>query len=160
MGDVSEAGWKTWYTEVYLQSEPWKARRDSVLRRASFVCEGCGERPATQVHHRPEAYRQLRKSGRELLCDLVALCDGCHELAHEKQAVHAVAPQQGDPDIHARILTIRQRMETLQKAAFDAPGVEEAMVLLTEHNALCEQILLLLQAWKASHEATADGGGL
>jgi hypothetical protein len=148
----SEAGWKTWYSETYLQSEAWKARRDAVLRRAQFVCEGCGERPATQVHHRPEAYRQLRQSGRELLCDLVALCEDCHGLV-----AHADKPKEPMPkvlrdDLHSRILDANLRMDSLRKEAREATG-ERLEDLRDQHANLCELVLRLEEAWRSSPEA-------
>lgn len=78
--------WIGWYYNVYLRSEEWHARRALVLQRESGMCQGCRNALATHVHHRAEAYRQLRKTGRELLCDLVALCDSCHmDVAHHEK---------------------------------------------------------------------------
>lgn len=61
----------------YLASPVWRAVRDKVLQRANFVCEGCLERPATQVHHL--SYRYFR---REMMFDLVAVCRDCHAICH------------------------------------------------------------------------------
>jgi hypothetical protein len=61
----------------YLQSDVWKQKRKRVLKRANGVCEGCGENPATQVHHLTYAHIQ-----NEFLWELVAICDECHERVH------------------------------------------------------------------------------
>ncbi len=63
--------------EEYLQSELWLAKRALVLRRAGKLCEGCLERPPTQVHHL--TYQHV---GEEFMWELVAVCDECHERAH------------------------------------------------------------------------------
>lgn len=65
--------------DAYLSSPDWKTRRDKVLARAKWVCEGCAEKAATQVHHL--TYEHIFN---ELLWELVAVCDGCHEIAHSK----------------------------------------------------------------------------
>ena len=66
--------WWTWYDE-YLQSTEWRARRQAVLERANFTCQGCGTRRATQVHHLTYVH-----AGHEMLWELVAICEPCHEL--------------------------------------------------------------------------------
>jgi len=50
----------------------------AVLERDLRLCQGCRQRPATQVHH--QTYRRV---GREMLFDLVAVCDECHDAIHE-----------------------------------------------------------------------------
>ncbi len=62
---------------VYLASPEWAKRRRSVMTRARGVCEGCLSVPATQVHH-----LSYDNWGDELLYQLVAICDACHEKAH------------------------------------------------------------------------------
>lgn len=69
--------WQAQY-EAYLQTPAWRHRRVLVLRRANGVCEGCMSAPATQVHHKTYAH-----VGNELLFELAAVCDDCHERAHE-----------------------------------------------------------------------------
>lgn len=64
---------------AYLDSPQWKARRRMVLTRAKGVCEGCLERPASQVHH-----LTYERVGSEMLFDLVAVCDACHASIHAK----------------------------------------------------------------------------
>lgn len=62
----------------YLRTPEWRKRRALVMARANGLCEGCREQPATQVHHL--TYRHWKN---ELLWELVAVCDACHERAHE-----------------------------------------------------------------------------
>ena len=67
---------------------PPKARR-MVSVRSDDLCEGCGKRPATDVHHRK--YRS--RGGKHTLENLIHLCggesglpggnhSGCHGIAH------------------------------------------------------------------------------
>jgi hypothetical protein len=72
--------WWEWY-EHYLQSEEWQQKRQRVLERANFLCEGCREQPAVQVHHL--TYDHV---GREFLFELVAVCGACHALVHDDLA--------------------------------------------------------------------------
>lgn len=68
-----------WWAEYneYLQSPQWQVRRDDVLRRDDYLCRGCLTRRATQAHHL--TYDHV---GAELLFELVAICDVCHERIH------------------------------------------------------------------------------
>lgn len=75
-----DAAWQEWYA-AYLRSPDWSAKRLAVMRRAASRCEGCLARPATQVHHLTYA-----RVGREMLFDLVAVCDACHDQIHEDKA--------------------------------------------------------------------------
>jgi transcriptional regulator with XRE-family HTH domain len=72
----------------YLESAYWLEKRRKVLERCRWVCEGCGNRRAVEVHHLrypqwpvlpgSEAWRRLEK-----LYDLVGLCGVCHGEVHE-----------------------------------------------------------------------------
>lgn len=73
-GDREE--WFKQHSE-YLRSPEWTKKRRIVMLRARGLCEGCMEARATQVHHL--TYRHWRD---ELLFELVAVCDECHEKAH------------------------------------------------------------------------------
>jgi hypothetical protein len=64
----------------YLNSPEWREKRELVLRRANGICEGCGKVNATQVHHLNYAH-----VGREMLFELVAVCDACHEIIHGRK---------------------------------------------------------------------------
>lgn len=71
-----------WFEEhnAYLLTPKWRSKRAAVLRRSEGMCEGCAEAPATQVHHLTYEHWQD-----ELLWELVAVCDNCHDRAHAKQ---------------------------------------------------------------------------
>lgn len=64
--------WFRWYGE-YLRSKEWKNKRQMVLNRDSFICQGCLSKKATQVHHLSYAH-----VGNEPLFELVSLCENCH----------------------------------------------------------------------------------
>ena len=66
--------------DPYLKSPAWAKRRSLVLKRTGGVCEGCGTRPSTQVHHL--SYKHV---GAEFLFELVGVCDECHERLHEDE---------------------------------------------------------------------------
>ncbi len=70
---------RQWWIDYgeYLNSIEWQQRRSKVLKRANGICEGCGERSATQVHHL--TYKNVRQ---EFLFELVAVCDPCHKRLH------------------------------------------------------------------------------
>jgi 5-methylcytosine-specific restriction endonuclease McrA len=72
------AEWRRHYTE-YLDTPAWAARRHRVLERAGYLCEGCREQRATIAHH-----LHYRRVGREMLFDLVAVCDACHAAIHDE----------------------------------------------------------------------------
>lgn len=63
---------------AYLKTPEWQLKRQKVISRAGGLCEGCGERGATQVHHLTYAHWK-----NELLFELVAVCDECHSVCHE-----------------------------------------------------------------------------
>lgn len=65
--------------EDYLASPEWAAKRDLVLAREGYVCQGCGTARATQAHH--VTYAHLRE---EFLWELLAVCPACHRRYHEK----------------------------------------------------------------------------
>jgi hypothetical protein len=71
--------WWAWYNN-YLRSEAWKARAALVRQRSGGMCEGCGTRRATQVHHL--TYKHV---GDEFLWELRAICNECHDRIHEER---------------------------------------------------------------------------
>lgn len=72
------AEWRRRYNAHVNPSNPkWRALRELVMRRAGGTCEGCGVRPAVQVHHL--TYDHL---GDEFLWELRAVCVPCHERIH------------------------------------------------------------------------------
>lgn len=62
---------------VYLKSPEWAERRRLVLARCKHVCEGCGKRPAVEVHHL--TYEHVFD---EFLFELLGLCKPCHDRVH------------------------------------------------------------------------------
>lgn len=65
----------------YLQLPHWRKIRAKRMAIANGICEGCGERPATQVHHLTYEHR-----GNEMLWELRAVCDECHEYLSQGRA--------------------------------------------------------------------------
>ncbi|WP_124558728.1 HNH endonuclease [Pedobacter sp. KBW01] len=61
----------------YLKTPEWKVKRDKVLKRDNYICQGCLENKATQVHH--ITYQNIYN---EPLFDLVSVCDACHHNIH------------------------------------------------------------------------------
>lgn len=78
MNADDSAFWRAY--EEYLASPVWKKKREKILERAGGICEGCREKPATQVHHR--SYEHV---GDEFLFELVAVCDDCHDKLHAQK---------------------------------------------------------------------------
>lgn len=76
---------------AYLKTPEWMARRDKVIRRAGGLCEGCGDKPATQAHHRTYDHWQ-----NEFLFELLALCEECHSRLHKPSIVEEDLPDIDD----------------------------------------------------------------
>lgn len=70
--------WWRRYT-AYLESAEWHTKRRLVFKRCSGMCEGCGMRPAAEVHHL--TYEHVFN---EFLWELTAVCVPCHERAHRR----------------------------------------------------------------------------
>ncbi len=64
----------------YIASSEWKSRRAKVMKSCGGTCEGCGDRPAVEVHHL--TYRHFME---EFLFELVGLCEPCHHRYHEEE---------------------------------------------------------------------------
>jgi len=69
---------RSYYWNEYLKSDDWKRKRYVVLKRDNWRCVYCGA-PATQVHHKKYARRNI---GREPIEWLVSVCKSCHESRH------------------------------------------------------------------------------
>jgi hypothetical protein len=69
---------RSYYLNEYLKSDDWKRKRYVVLRRDNLRCVYCGA-PATQVHHKQYARRNI---GKEPIKWLVSVCNSCHESFH------------------------------------------------------------------------------
>lgn len=67
--------WKQY--NAYLKTPQWQYKRQQVLERAGYQCEGCRISKAVHVHH--TTYENLYD---ELLFQLVALCVSCHNKLH------------------------------------------------------------------------------
>ena len=67
----------------YLASPIWAAIRRRVYRRAHGICEACGERQATAIHH--WGYTLKAMQGRNLNA-LQAVCESCHKRHHKIKA--------------------------------------------------------------------------
>jgi 5-methylcytosine-specific restriction endonuclease McrA len=76
--------WKRWerrrdyYRNEYLKSDEWRRKRYVVLKRDNWRCVYCGA-PATQVHHKKYAKRNI---GKEPIDWLVSVCNTCHDSIH------------------------------------------------------------------------------
>ena len=77
--------WWAWYS-AYLETPEWAARRQLVFLRARGVCEGCRSASPTHVHH-----LTYEHAGDELLYELVALCQPCHQRAHPAKDISGAA---------------------------------------------------------------------
>jgi hypothetical protein len=71
----------------YLESAHWLEKRRKVMERCKWVCEGCGNRRAVEVHHlRYPAWPCMPGSAEwkrlEKLYDLVGVCGMCHGEVH------------------------------------------------------------------------------
>lgn len=71
-----EIGGKEYYNNVYLKSDEWKSKRESILKRDNFKCVCCGGN-AEQVHH----INYLRVYS-ENYNDLLSVCKSCHTKIH------------------------------------------------------------------------------
>ncbi len=78
----SEEWWAVW--EAHMRSPAWQAIRIKVLRRDKYVCQGCGQTNASQVHHL--TYKRL---GREMMFDLVSVCEDCHAAIHASRGAES-----------------------------------------------------------------------
>jgi 5-methylcytosine-specific restriction endonuclease McrA len=71
---------RDYYREEYLKSDAWSRKRYVVLRRDNWRCVYCGA-PATQVHHKWYAKKNI---GKEPIEWLVSICKPCHDSIHHK----------------------------------------------------------------------------
>ncbi|MBI3719239.1 MAG: hypothetical protein HY252_11695 [Sphingobacteriales bacterium] len=72
---------REYYRNVYLKSEAWQRKRYVVFKRDKWRCVFCGK-PATQVHHKRYAKRNI---GKEPIHWLVSVCNDCHDSLHDKK---------------------------------------------------------------------------
>jgi 5-methylcytosine-specific restriction endonuclease McrA len=69
---------RDFYRNEYLKSDGWKRKRYVVLKRDNWRCVYCGA-PATQVHHKRYAKKNI---GKEPIEWLVSICNNCHNSKH------------------------------------------------------------------------------
>lgn len=62
----------------YLLTPEWRAKRERVLIRDNYLCQGCLSNRANEVHHTTYA-----NFGDELFFQLISLCKECHEKVHK-----------------------------------------------------------------------------
>lgn len=70
---------RNYYLNEYLKSDEWKRKRYVVLKRDYWRCVYCGA-PATQVHHKKYARKNI---GKEPIEWLESVCKSCHESRHK-----------------------------------------------------------------------------
>lgn len=63
--------------QAYLQTDGWKKRRAWALQFWGNRCALCNSPDKPEVHH-----RTYERVGKELLSDLIVLCDKCHARHH------------------------------------------------------------------------------
>lgn len=69
---------RDYYRNKYLKSDEWQRKRYVVFKRDNWRCVYCGA-PATQIHHKKYAKRNI---GREPIEWLVSICKPCHDAKH------------------------------------------------------------------------------
>ena len=74
---------RDYYQDEYLKSDAWKRKHYVVLRRDNWRCVYCGA-PATQVHHKRYARKNI---GKEPIEWLVSVCNSCHDSQHSKSKI-------------------------------------------------------------------------
>ncbi|KKL12172.1 hypothetical protein LCGC14_2538420 [marine sediment metagenome] len=79
--------------DEYLHTEHWQAVRVDALRRAGHRCQLCNSPESLDVHHR--TYARL---WRERPADVVVLCRTCHDVFHDRLALHYDGPDQRQKD--------------------------------------------------------------
>jgi hypothetical protein len=64
----------------YLLTDKWQEKREAVLAREDNLCQGCRSALAVHIHH-----LSYENWGDELLFQLVAVCQDCHQRAHKRK---------------------------------------------------------------------------
>lgn len=74
----------------YIKSPAWKRKRALYFESTRIGrCQGCGDKEKLHVHHK--TYERL---GNEDLADLVAVCQTCHTLIHQRNDLGGVTLEQ------------------------------------------------------------------
>lgn len=113
---------KEWYKER-LKDPRWKEKREDILRRNKGVCERCGKRKASNVHHR--YYTGSKDPWDYPNSALVALCAYCHTLQHYHNPISTFIKKEGSPDLQhcnaiENLAKRRARNAKKNKKAIDA----------------------------------------
>lgn len=87
----------------YLASREWALKREAVRKRSGSKCERCKKNEMDAVHHL--TYIRI---GNELLTDLQAICDPCHEFLSGKR--------DDDPAISAPLAEIKSFYDVINHA--------------------------------------------
>ena len=69
---------RNYYRNEYLKSDEWQRKRYVVFKRDNWRCVYCGA-PATQIHHKKYARKNI---GKEPIEWLVSICKPCHDAKH------------------------------------------------------------------------------
>lgn len=73
----------------YIRSDAWRAKRQEYFAKTGQrACYGCG---AKRVHVHHKTYERM---GHEEMGDLVAVCESCHALIHERHRLGQVTLRQ------------------------------------------------------------------
>jgi len=129
--DAKNDEWHEKYAR-HLASPEWQEIRQQVLWRCHGFCEGCNRAGVEHVHHL--TYSTYNLVGRELLFELVGLCEDCHSTVHGK--VPEVAPNACGVEPAPLIKPVDPVFAALRQAILDAEkaGDEvEVRALLAEH---------------------------
>lgn len=125
------------YSE-YLRTDYWRKLRVRVLVRARGRCERCQKRDRLFVHH-----HKYRTRGTELMEDLKALCQSCHEQLHIKHP--RIRLRVGDLVTHRTRRGYQDRTGVIISIRF-SPRNEIARVRWTRHNVKNHPIFALIKS--------------
>lgn len=110
--------------DEYLQHPRYRAVRAAVIRRAAGVCERCGQRAVTEVHHT----RYPEWGTFDVPANLQAVCHECHCEIHEKGTERPMTIYD-DLMVAARRTDERRNADDAD-AGFASPGDNEPSQLL------------------------------
>jgi hypothetical protein len=120
----------------YLESPEWHVLRRVAISLARHRCQLCNASALLHVHH-----RTYERVGGELPCDLIALCDDCHLLAHRK-SLHP-----------ARLSRVRRLVEVIRQ---DLDYLHNADLALPTRVQVMNGALITLHGWAEKIEAELD----
>src|SRR5213594_693703 len=99
------------YSEL-LKDPRWQRRRLEILNRANFQCERCdADNRTLHVHHL--LYHKGAKPWEYADDDLMALCEQCHALDHERRSLLAEVTALMNPWDVERVLGYAQALALL-----------------------------------------------